>query len=208
MGDPKRQKKKYKTPGHPWQRARIEQEAEFRKTYGFRRKQEIWKVTSILRTFAKEAKRLNSLDETKSQTERSNLMKKVKRYGLLNEQGTIDDILSIHPRALMERRLQTLLVRKHMANSIRQARQFIAHRHVTVKGVKITSPNYLVPIDDETTIAFSGNSALKNNDHPARIPPKKQKKGEEKIIKKTADELEAEKVATIAKLKAVEELAA
>ncbi len=207
MGDIKKTKKKFKTPSHPWQRARIEAEAEFRKTYGFRRKQEIWKVTSILRNFAKEAKRLNSLDETKSGTERANLMKKVKRYGLLSDEGSIDDILSIHPRQLMERRLQTLLVRKNMANTVKQARQFITHRHVSVKGVKVTSPNYLVSVEDEGTLAFSTSSALKTTDHPARQMAKKPKKGEEKIVKKTDDEIEAEKVATIEKLKEVEELA-
>ena len=206
MGDPKKQKKKYKTPSHPWQRPRIEQEAEFRKTYGFRRKREIWKVTSKLKAFSKEAKRLNSLDESKSQTERSNLLGRIKRYGLLSAEGRIDDILGLHPRQLIERRLQTLLVRKNMANTVKQARQFITHRHVTVNGVKVTSPNYLVAVDEEATLAFSGDSPLRANDHPARQQPKKTKKEDTDKAKKTADELEEEKMKVGEKLKEVEEL--
>ena len=41
MGNPKRHRKKYSTPAHPWQRARIEEERELSKEYGFKNKKEM-----------------------------------------------------------------------------------------------------------------------------------------------------------------------
>ena len=51
MGDIKRQKKKYSTPRHPWQKDRILAEKELITKYGLRRKYEIWKMNSILKNF-------------------------------------------------------------------------------------------------------------------------------------------------------------
>ena len=38
MGDPKRTKKKYSTPLHPWQAERLEEEKGLTREYGFRNK--------------------------------------------------------------------------------------------------------------------------------------------------------------------------
>ena len=51
MGAPKRQRKKYSTPSHPWQKERILAEKELLDKYGLRRKYEIWKMNSILKIF-------------------------------------------------------------------------------------------------------------------------------------------------------------
>jgi small subunit ribosomal protein S4 len=34
MGDPRKRKKKYETPTHPWQKDRIDDEKELRRKYG------------------------------------------------------------------------------------------------------------------------------------------------------------------------------
>ena len=59
-------------------------------------------------------------------------------------------------------------VRKGLANSTRQARQFIAHEHVAVSGRTVTSPSYLVSVEEEPRLAFVPGSALAGVDHPAR----------------------------------------
>ncbi len=42
MGDPKFSRKKYETPNHPWQTARIKEEKDICKKYGLKNKTEIW----------------------------------------------------------------------------------------------------------------------------------------------------------------------
>ncbi|MDP7610203.1 MAG: 30S ribosomal protein S4, partial [Candidatus Woesearchaeota archaeon] len=44
MGDPKKQRKKYSKPSHPWQTERIEVEKVLMKEYGLKNKKEIWRV--------------------------------------------------------------------------------------------------------------------------------------------------------------------
>ena len=58
MGDPRRLKKKYNTPQHPWQKTRIETEAVLRKEYGLKNKKEIWKMATQFKNFSDQAKRL------------------------------------------------------------------------------------------------------------------------------------------------------
>jgi small subunit ribosomal protein S4 len=50
--------------------------------------------------------------------------------------------------SFLERRLDNTLYRLKMAISRTQARQIIVHGHVRVNGSKVTSPSYLVSIND------------------------------------------------------------
>ena len=58
MGDPKKSKKKYSTPLHPWKKERIDKEREMVKQYGLKNKTEIYKSESKARKFASLAKNL------------------------------------------------------------------------------------------------------------------------------------------------------
>ena len=51
MGDPKQPRKKYDTPRHPWNKARIDAEKEIKKDYGLKNNKEIWKFNSKLKSF-------------------------------------------------------------------------------------------------------------------------------------------------------------
>ena len=51
MGSPRKQRKKFSKPSHPWQKERILAEKELLKEYGLNRKYEIWKMNSILKNF-------------------------------------------------------------------------------------------------------------------------------------------------------------
>jgi small subunit ribosomal protein S4 len=190
MGDPKRTKKKYSTPLHPWQAERIEEEKALTKEYGFKNKTEIWKVTSLLRNFFRQTKRLAATKTEQAEKEKLLLLDRLKRLGLLPETALLDDILEITLKDLLERRLQTLVFRKGLARSMKQARQFIVHRHIKVGDNKITVPSYLVSKTEEGVITFSGTSSLASPDHPERkkeektTMPKKPKK--KKSVKKGA----------------------
>jgi ribosomal protein S4 len=47
-------------------------------------------------------------------------------------------------RTVLDRRLQSIVYKKGLVNSSKQARQFILHRKVTVDNKVITAPSYIV----------------------------------------------------------------
>jgi len=188
MGDPKKFRKKYKGPTHPWQKERIVEEKELKKEYGLKNKTEIWKMTSSLRRYADQAKKLVAATGKQAELEAMQLLKKVKRQGLLPEEGTIGDILSLTVREVMERRLQTQVYKKNLARSMDQARQFITHNHIMIGDKIITSPSYIVKIEEEFEIKFVPKSQLSDPEHPER-----QIKSESKVSKEAEAEEEKPK---------------
>ncbi|MFH1053008.1 MAG: 30S ribosomal protein S4 [Candidatus Woesearchaeota archaeon] len=175
MGDPKKLRKKYSGPSHPWKKARIDSEAILVKEYGLRNKKEIWRLESKIKNFKDQVKNLSAKKTNQAEIEKNNLLKRLRSIKILSETSTLEDTLSLTVKDLMERRLQTLVFRKGLANSIKQARQFIVHRHVSIGDKKISVPSYIVHVDEEPLIRFSDNSALKDEDHPERKKPEVEK---------------------------------
>lgn len=153
MGDPKKTRKTFQGPSHPWQKLRIDEERRLKHKYAYKNKKELWKFTSRLRDFRAQARGLIPRLETKQgQLEKKQLIDKLLGYGLIGKDANIDDILKLEIEDLLNRRLQTLVFRKGFANSIKQARQFIVHGHVRVEGIKVTSPSYIVKVVEEAGI--------------------------------------------------------
>jgi small subunit ribosomal protein S4 len=175
MGDPKKHRKKYIKPSHPWQRARIDEEKIIVQEYGFKNKKEIWRMNALLRNVTAQSKKLVTLSGAQAEKEKEALLNKMKRYGLIPADGTLDSLLAINLRHVLERRLQTIVFRKHLANSSKQARQFIVHGHIKVAGKKVTAPSYLVPLNEEASIDFVAKSSLADTEHPERVAAKKSK---------------------------------
>lgn len=186
MGDPKKQRKRYQTPSHPWQKERIEEEREIKKGYGLKNKKELWKMKSFLRRFKNYAKRLSSIDTAQKEKEKIGMIKRLQKLGILKENGQIDDVLGLSLKDVLERRIQTILLRKGLARTINQARQFIAHRHVIIGSKKITSPSYIVSREEEAQIGFYANSSLSSEEHAERvvIEKKKVKRSKERLEKR------------------------
>lgn len=189
MGDPKKARKKYKSPTHPWQKARLEEENILAIEYGLKNKEEIWKMESILKNFTNQNKKLVTLMTKQAEKEKINLIKKLKTLGLLKQNQDFEDILNLTIRDIMERRLQTLVHRKGLGKTIKQARQLIIHSHINIGDQRITSPSYLINIDEEKKITFTSKSSFSNPDHPERIvkepkPIKKKIKEKKKTDKK------------------------
>jgi len=196
MGDPKKIRKKYETPRHPWVGSRIEEERQLRREYGLRNKQEIWKMGTQLTRFKDRAKKLLARTDAQAQKEAKQLIDRTVTLGLLKKGATFDDILGLNIKDIMERRLQTLLIKKLLARTPKQARQMITHRHVTLGGKVITSPGYVVSVAEESTIAFVGRSAFMAESHPERFSEeellqKKQREEAKKQKVKSTDEEEA-----------------
>ena len=169
MGDPKKPKKKYSTPTHPWQKARIDEEKILIKEYGLKNKREIWKISSILKNFTKHAKRLIALKTKQAELEKKQLLDKLISFGFIQAGSDISEVLNIKLKDVMERRLQTIVFKKGLARSIEQARQFIVHGHVTVGSKVITVPSYLANKAEEEKISFKVTSSIANSMHPERV---------------------------------------
>ena len=152
MGDPRKQRKKFSKPNHPWQKERILAEKEIIKKYGLRRKYEIWKMDSMLKKFLHRAKTMIGERSSQSEIEKKELMGRLCLLGLLKKDSKIEDILNLTLKDVLERRLQTLVFRKQISKTMLQARGFITHRHITVGDKKITTPSYLVSIEEEPQI--------------------------------------------------------
>ena len=180
MGSPKKQRKKFSKPSHPWQKERILAEHEIVKEYGLNRKYEIWKMNSILKSLTRQAKNLIATKKPQAQKEAGQLLAKLHSLGLINKDAQIEDVLSLSLKNIMERRLQTLVYRKNLASSARQARQFIVHAHIALGEKIVTAPSYLVPVDEEGNIGFSQGSVLSNTGHPQRSAISEAKTGKRK----------------------------
>lgn len=181
MGDPKKLKKKYKTPSHPWQKNRIDSEKVIIKNYELKNKKEIWKSESKLNKFKEQAKRLVQLRTEQARKEEKQLLEKLYKLSLLKKDANLSDVLSLNLNNILDRRLQSQIYKNKLAKSMKQARQFITHGHIIVNGKKITVPSYLILRDEENKISFTDTSPIKNKDHPERLPDERLKK---EIIKK------------------------
>ena len=174
MGDPKKLRKKYETPRHPWQASRIESERILFKEYGLKNKKEIWKAQSLLRNFAKQAKNLATIKTQHDKKQKEQILARLIKLDLLKANAQLEDVLGLNLRNVLDRRLQTMLVKKGLTKTAKQARQFIVHGHVTVKGQKINIPGYLVSKDEEDAITFSSKSKLNDTEHPERVIKKEK----------------------------------
>ena len=162
MGDPRKLKKKYKTPIKPFDKARSTEEMAVLGKYGLRNHKEIWRHQSQLRKYRKLARQARSLSERASKIQLQQFQNALGKLGIVKSDASFDDILSIKLDDFMERRIQTLVYKKGLAASIYQARQMIVHRHIAVNNKIITSPSHLVKIANEESMGFAPNSSLLN----------------------------------------------
>tara|TARA_B100000902_G_scaffold324961_1_gene319362 strand:- start:39 stop:617 length:579 start_codon:yes stop_codon:yes gene_type:complete len=149
MGLVRKQRRKYETPNHPWQAQRIDEERKIIEEYGLTNKKQIWKNASILRNFRKQAREITKLRGEKKDSNSKILIQKLNRLNLVKTGSKLSDILNLQLRDVLERRLQTVVYKKNLSNSIKQARQFILHKKISVNGKIISSPSYLISEKDK-----------------------------------------------------------
>ncbi len=151
-------KKQIKRPKRPWDKERIENEKRILKEYGLRRKREIWKAESILREYRRRARELAAKKDKEGE---KILIEKLNKLGLLEKNAELDDVLSLSLENILDRRLQTIVFKKGLANSPRQARQFIVHGHIAVEKKRDLFPSHLIEKNKENKIDYYGTPPLK-----------------------------------------------
>lgn len=144
----KRKHKTYSRPKRPFDKARIQEEVEIKKEFGLKNKREIWKADAKIKSIREKAKKLISSDES----EKRAFFERLKKIGF--KVDSISDVLSLDKRDYLKRRLQTVLVNKRMAHTLKGARQLITHKKVWVGENNVNSPSYIVPIDLENKITI------------------------------------------------------
>ena len=154
MGDPRRLRKKYDAPAHPWQKDRVLEEKKIMSEYGLKNKTEIWKAQTTIRVIRMRARHLLGYRGTDKNKRVNELLGRLFRLGVLPEKATLDDVLSLTINDILERRLQTIVFKKGLAKSLKQARQFITHGLISIDGRKVTVPSYFVSKEDESKIGY------------------------------------------------------
>lgn len=142
----KRKHKTYSKPKRPFDKQRLEEEAEIKKQFGLKNKKEIWKVESKIASIREKAKKLISATEA----EQKILFDQLNKIGLKVE--SISDILGLDKKSYMNRRLQTIVLNKGIANSAKHARQLITHKKILVNEKVVSTPSYIVPVELEDKI--------------------------------------------------------
>ncbi|MCQ5340302.1 MAG: 30S ribosomal protein S4 [Candidatus Methanomethylicia archaeon] len=152
MGDPKKCRRKWKGPRHPWRKDVLEKELILLGKYGLRNKKELWIANSILRDIRRRAISILGLEKSEREKEEGILINRLYNMGIVEENATLDDILGLTVEDILKRRLQSVLVTLNIAKTPYQARQLIVHGHVYIGNRRITIPGYLVSRKEESMI--------------------------------------------------------
>jgi len=161
VGDPRKPRRKWEGPKHPWIKERLLQEIELMGKYGLKNKRELWRAATLARKFRHMARGLLGLPEDVRREREKALLGRLYRMGLVRENASLDDVLGLTAEHVLERRLQTIVWKKGLARTVYQARQLIVHGHIAIAGRRITSPSYLVSREEEGKIDYAPGSPFK-----------------------------------------------
>ncbi len=148
MGDIKRKRKTFSRPKKLFDRTRMDEENVLVKRYGLKNKREIWKAKTAVSKLRRRAKSLIGSDMKEQQV----FFDKLNKIGM--NVTDISDVLALTEGDLFERRLQTFVYKKKLANTVKQARQLIVHKNVVVDGVIVNIPSFVVTKDLEDKISL------------------------------------------------------
>ena len=148
----RRFRRRFKRPKRPYDNDQLEEGKTLKKTYGLRRKKEIWIAQNIVRGFRQRARELTAVHDPEQEKV---LLTRLAKLGLLADDSTLDDVLGLTVEHVLDRRLQTLVMKKGFAKTPLQSRQSIVHGQVSIGIHAITFPSYLVPVKEEDAIVSS-----------------------------------------------------
>ena len=166
MGGIRKPKKKYLAPGHPWQKTRLAEELIYVGEYGLRNKRELWRHRTDLTQFRGTARDLVALAGDERGVQEPQLLARLNRLALIDDNSQLDDVLNLTIRDILERRLQTQVLRQGLAKTMHHARQLIIHGHITLDGHRVTSPGMLLHRGTEKRLEYAPDSPYRQPNHP------------------------------------------
>ena len=185
----RKHRKRYSRPKKPWSKERLDSERGIASEYGLRRKGEIWKVEARLREFRRRAREIVA---SQNKTAEKELVDKIIGLGLIPKESHLDDVLALTVENLLDRRLQTIVFRKGIGSTQKQARQFITHGHISIDGRRVEWPSAFISLEQEEKIGIYGNSKLKDAIVKLKNANQKLKKQEAKKAEEKAAEAKPE----------------
>lgn len=199
MGDPKKTRKHFKRPLKIWDITHIEREKVLKEAYGLKNKREIWRTEAMLRKKRKSARGLLAMDLEERLKREKELLESLKRIGIVDEKATLDDVLTLKVESFLERRLQTVILRKGLANTAKQARQFITHGLIAINGKKVSAPGYIVKANEEDKLGYYANKKM-----VLRPAVKEEAKGKEPKKETLAEKFEGARPKAAPETKVIE----
>lgn len=151
----KRKHKIYSRPKRPFDKKRIEEEGIIKEEYGLKNKREIWKAEARIKSLRERAKKMVYAKEN----ERKEFVDKLNKAGI--KVNSIGDVLSLTKEDYLKRRLQTVVFKKGLARTSKEARQLITHKKVLVDEKAVSTPSYIVSADMEKKITLKKKEKVK-----------------------------------------------
>lgn len=148
MGDPKRLNRLYDVPRMKWNKQRILADRKIMDEYGLRTKKELWKAETTVRELRKRARLLLAGRSDNYEVRKNELLGKLIALGIFTKDHKIEDVLKLTLTDFLDRRLQTIVLRKGLALTPLQSRQLIVHGHIAVNGRKRNIPGSIVRADE------------------------------------------------------------
>ena len=172
MGAPRKLRKNFKGPQHPFNAERFESELKLVGEYGLRNKTELYRINTRLSKFRTRARTLLALEEGSSNRahEEKLILERLNVLGVVKSSTfSIDEILNLSTETFLERRLQTVVFRKGLARSQHMARQLVVHGHIAIDGRRINVPSYHLRVGEEEKVEYAPNSPYYIPEHPMRL---------------------------------------
>lgn len=154
MGAPKRNRKKYERPKNMWNLERIKEDNDLKEEYGLKNMRELWMVETELSKLRKTVRAMLSGVSKQTESTKNDIIAKLSKYGITSSNATIDTLLDLRVNAFLDRRLQTVVFKKGLAKTIKQARQLITHGFIAIDGKKVTKPSYRVTLSEEQLVGY------------------------------------------------------
>ncbi len=153
MGAPKRNRKKYEKPKDMWSNERINSDGAFLKEYGLKNMKELWMVQTEVSRVRRNAREFLSGSASNTMQE-NEMIARLTKFGITKNGATLDDLLDLNERSFLERRLQSVVMRKGLARTMSQARQLIVHGFISINGKRVNRPGYLVSLQEESMLGY------------------------------------------------------
>ena len=152
MGDPRKSKKTFHRPRRIWTTDQLNSELYIVGSYGLRNKRELWRGQTEVARLRNQARALLAIPAEVRHAKEAQLLNFLNRQGLVNESASLDDVLNLKIEDLLDRRLQTIVMKKNGSKSPHLARQMVVHKHVSIGDRFVNIPGYLVKRDEEEQI--------------------------------------------------------
>lgn len=152
MGDPKLPRRAWRKPKRPLNYDLKMDELRLLGLFGLKTKRELWKARTELSRVRNQARSLLALGRDVREEREPVLMRSLARIGLVGDGSTLDDVLNLDVRNLLERRLQTIVMKKLSFRTPYQARQAVVHGHIMIGDRVVTIPSYTVDVGEEASV--------------------------------------------------------